>query len=344
LNYIQNKRYYMNVNKFLKPKVVKVEEIGINKSKITLEPLERGFGYTLGNALRRILLSSMIGCAPIEVNIKGVLHEYCTKIGIKEDIIDILLNIKNINFILEDKDEIVLNLKKSGSGVVRASDIELTSSVKIVNPDTVIAHLNDQGDLDMLIKISKGRGYESSTFRNKKEDEQKVGWLQLDASYSPINSVSYKVENARVEKRTDLDKLILELETNGTINPEEAVRQSAQILLDQLCIFFNLKIKKPEEEKKIEEDIDPMLLRSVDELEFTVRSANCLKTENIYYIGDLIRKTEIELLKTPNLGKKSLNEIKDILASRNLFLGTKVKNWPPKKIQEQVDMGLKDET
>jgi len=334
----------MNINKFLKPKVVKVEEIGTNKSKITLEPLERGFGYTLGNALRRILLSSMIGSAPIEVNIKGVLHEYCTKIGVKEDIVDILLNIKNINFILNDIDEVVLSLKKSGGCIVKASDIEHHNNVKIINPNAIIAHLNDQAELDMLIKVSKGRGYESSSLRNKKDNNLKIGWLQLDASYSPINSVSYKVENARVEKRTDLDKLVLELETNGTINPEEAVRQSAQILLDQLCIFFNLKIKKPEEEKKIEDDIDPMLLRSVDELEFTVRSANCLKTENIYYIGDLIRKTEIELLKTPNLGKKSLNEIKDILASRNLFLGTKLKNWPPKKIQEQVDIGLKDET
>lgn len=335
----------MNINKFLKPKVVKVEEVGNNKSRITLEPLERGFGYTLGNALRRILLSSMVGFAPTEVNIKGVLHEYCTKIGVKEDIINILLNIKNINFILEDRDEVTLNLKKSGSCIVKASDIELPSNVKIINPEIEIAHLNEKGELDMLIKVSKGRGYESSHNRNKEEEEKnKVGWLQLDASYSPINSVSYKVENARVEKSTNLDKLILELETDGTINPEEAVRQSAQILLDQLCIFFNLKIKKPEEEKKIENHIDPMLLRSVDELEFTVRSANCLKTENIYYIGDLIRKTEIELLKMPNLGKKSLNEIKDVLSSRNLFLGTKLKNWPPKKIVEKENLELKNET
>jgi len=334
----------MNINKFLKPKVVKVEEVGQNKSRITLEPLERGFGYTLGNALRRILLSSMIGFAPTEVNINGILHEYCTKIGIKEDIINILLNIKNINFILEDKDEIVLKLQKSGSCVVKASDIELPSNVKIVNPDVVIANLNEKAELDMLIKVAKGRGYESSANRKDIEERKKIGWLQLDASYSPINNVSYKVENARVEKRTDLDKLILELETDGTINPEEAVRQSAQILLDQLCIFFNLRIKKAEEEKKVEDEFDPLLLRSVDELEFTVRSANCLKTENIYYIGDLIQKTEIELLKMPNLGKKSLNEIKDILTSRNLFLGTKLKNWPPKKIKEQDNIGLKNET
>lgn len=324
----------MNIDKFLKPNVVKVEQIGTNRSKITLEPLERGFGYTLGNALRRILLSSMTGFSPTEVNIKGILHEYCSKVGIKEDIVNILLNIKNINFVLEDKEEVILKLKKSGSSLVTAADIELTSNVKILNPDVKIAHLNEKGELDMLIKVSKGRGYESSDSRQYKE-EKKVGWLQLDASYSPINSVSYKVENARVEKRTDLDKLILELETNGSINPEEAVRQSAQILLDQLCIFFNLKINKQKEEKKIEENIDPMLLRSVDELEFTVRSANCLKTENIHYIGDLIQKTEIELLKTPNLGKKSLNEIKDILASRNLHLGTKIKNWPPSNIKEQ---------
>jgi len=334
----------MNIDKFLKPKVVKVEEIGKNKSKITLEPLERGFGYTLGNALRRILLSSMIGFAPTEVNIKGILHEYCTKTGVKEDIINILLNIKGINFILEDKDEVILKLNKSGACEVKASDIDLPSNVKILNPDITIANLNEKSELDMLIKVSKGRGYESSSNRINIEERKKIGWLQLDASYSPINNVSYKIESARVEKRTDLDKLILELETNGSINPEEAVRQSAQILLDQLCIFFNLRIKKAEEEKKAEDEFDPMLLRSVDELEFTVRSANCLKTENIYYIGDLIQKTEIELLKTPNLGKKSLNEIKDILASRNLFLGTKIKNWPPKHIKEQDKIGFKNET
>merc|ERR1711990_564184 len=222
--------------------------------------------------------------------------------------------------------------------------IELPSNVKILNPDITIANMNEKSELDMLIKVSKGRGYESSTQRYDIDQKKKVGWLQLDASYSPINNVSYKVENARVEKRTDLDKLVLELETNGTINPEEAVRQSAQILLDQLCIFFNLKIKKPEEEKKVEITFDPILLRSVDELEFTVRSANCLKTENIHYIGDLIQKTEIELLKTPNLGKKSLNEIKDILASRNLYLGKKLKNWPPEKLKELDNTGLKNET
>jgi len=334
----------MNINELLKPKVVKVEEISENKSKITLEPLERGFGYTLGNALRRILLSSMVGSAPIEVNIKGVLHEYCTKTGVQEDIINILLNIKNINFILQDKDEVILSLKKSGSCIVKASDIDLPSNVKIINPDVEIANLNEKGELDMLIKIARGRGYEAASQRKNKEERKNIGWLQLDASYSPINNISYKVENARVEKRTNLDKLILELETNGTIDPEEAVRQSAQILLNQLCIFFNLKIKKTEEEKKVEDTFDPMLLRSVDELEFTVRSANCLKTENINYIGDLIQKTEIELLKTPNLGKKSLNEIKDILSSRNLYLGSKLKNWPPKTLKEQSNTGLNNET
>ena len=334
----------MDMNQFLKPKVVKVEEIGTNKSKITLEPLERGFGYTLGNALRRILLSSMVGSAPTEVNIKGILHEYSTKIGIEEDIINILLNIKNINFILPDKNEVILKLKKSGKCVVTASDIELPNDVIIVNPKALIAHLNENGDIDMMIKVKKGRGYESSSQREYMDEKKHVGWLQLDASYSPINNVSYKVENARVEKRTNLDKLILELETNGTINPEEAVRQAAQILLDQLCIFFNLKINKDIEEKKVEDSFDPMLLRSVDELEFTVRSANCLKTENIHYIGDLIQKTEMELLKTPNLGKKSLNEIKDILASRNLFLGKKLKNWPPEQLKNLDNTGLKNET
>lgn len=335
----------MKINQFLKPKVVKIEEISTNKSKITLEPLERGFGYTLGNALRRILLSSMTGCAPIEVNIKGILHEYCTKIGIKEDIINILLNIKNINFILENRDEVILKLKKSGDCVIKASDIELPHDVTITNPDTIIANLNKLGEIDMLIKVVRGRGYEIADQRKKNKDEKKnIGWLQLDASYSPIINVSYKIENARVEKRTNLDKLILELETNGTINPEESVRQAAQILLDQLCIFFNLKIKKETEEKKIENKFDPMLIRSVDELEFTVRSANCLKTENIHFIGDLIQKTEIELLKTPNLGKKSLNEIKDILASRKLSLGTKLKNWPPKKLKEKNVTGLENET
>ncbi len=319
---------------FLTPQLIQVEEFDKCHSKVVLEPLERGFGHTLGNALRRILLSSMPGCAVEEVEIDGVVHEYSTIEGVQEDVIEIILNLKGLAVILNGKDEVVLNLSKNGKGPVTAGDITLEQNVEIVNPEHLICNLNENGAINMHIKIGVGRGYVPIDARvNLDEDTRSVGKLMLDASYTPVNRVTYSVENARVEQRTDLDKLILELETNGTIEPEEAIRQAATILQHQLSVFVDLQndaIKEPEEQ---EDKIDPILLRPVDDLELTVRSANCLKAENIYYIGDLIQRTEVELLKTPNLGKKSLTEIKDVLASKGLSLGLRLENWPPSSLK-----------
>jgi len=322
------------VNEFLTPRHIQVEEMTNTHAKVTLEPLERGFGHTLGNALRRILLSSMPGAAIVEVEIDGVLHEYSTIEGVQEDVIEILLNLKGVAVKLHDRDEVILTLTKSGAGVVTAADIQLDHGVDIANPEHVIAHLAKGSELKMTLKVSSGRGYETVESRNQNEEDTKaIGKLQIDATYSPVQRISYSVDNARVEQRTDLDKLVIELETNGTIDPEEAIRRSATILQQQLAIFVDLKNEEVVEQQAEEEEIDPILLRPVDDLELTVRSANCLKAENIYYIGDLIQRTEVELLKTPNLGKKSLTEIKDVLASRGLSLGMRLENWPPASLR-----------
>lgn len=318
---------------FLRPRQIKVESQGETNAKVVLEPFERGFGHTLGNALRRILLSSMPGCAVVDVEIDGVLHEYTTIEGVQEDVIDILLNLKSLFVTLEDKDEAYLSLQKTGTGPVLASDITELSGVEIVNPDHVICNLNNNSSISMNIHIRRGRGYEAANSRSFPEgEEQPIGRLQIDASYSPMRTVAYTVDSARVEQRTNLDKLILEVETNGTIEPEEAIRRAATILQEQLSAFVELKDENDIEPVEEEPEVDPILLRPVDDLELTVRSANCLKTENIHYIGDLIQRTEVELLKTPNLGKKSLTEIKDVLASRGLSLGMRLENWPPASI------------
>lgn len=324
------------VKEFLKPRLIDVQRLGHNRARIILEPLERGFGHTLGNALRRVLLSSMPGCAVTEARIEGVLHEYTTKEGLQEDIIDIMLNLKGIEFKLEGRDEVELKLLKQGEGKITAGDFELPHDVQIVNPNHVIAHMTKQGNLDMTVRVVRGRGYEPVSARQTIEEESNsIGWLQVDSSFSPVKRVNYSVENARVEKRTDLDKLILELETNGTIEPEEAIRRAADILVDQMSVFVELKSDKQKGPVPRQAEVDPLLLRPVDDLELTVRSANCLKAENIYYIGDLIQKTEVELLKTPNLGKKSLTEIKDILAIKGLSLGMRLENWPPQDLLEE---------
>ena len=317
---------------FLKPRNIDVETIGSNHAKVIMEPFERGYGHTLGNALRRILLSSMAGYAPTEVQITGVVHEYSAIDGVREDVVDILLNLKGVVFKLHNRDEVVLTLRKQGPGVVTAADIELSHDVEIINPNHVIANLTDNGRLEMQLKVEKGRGYVPGNLRSFADDHARtVGRIVLDASYSPIRRVSYTVESARVEQRTDLDKLVLDIETNGVISPEEAVRQSARILMDQLSVFAALEgsTETIEAPARGTPQIDPILLRPVDDLELTVRSANCLKAENIYYIGDLIQRTENELLKTPNLGRKSLNEIKEVLAARGLTLWMKLENWPP---------------
>jgi len=299
-----------------------------------MQPFERGFGHTLGNALRRILLSSMDGFAPTEVSITGVLHEYSTLDGIQEDVVDVLLNIKGIIFKLHGRNEVRLRLKKSGSGVVLASDIELPHDAEVINPNHIICHLSDNADIEMEIKVEKGRGYQSVVGRKKSGNENNIGSIQLDASFSPIARVSFDVEPARVEQRTDLDRLVLDIETDGSLEPEEAVRSAARILIDQMAVFADLQGTPVEEVEEVAPPIDPILLRPVDDLELTVRSANCLKAEDIYYIGDLIQRTETELLKTPNLGRKSLNEIKEVRASKGLTLGSKLEAWPPVNLEK----------
>jgi DNA-directed RNA polymerase subunit alpha len=316
-------------NSFLKPRIIDVQTVAPFHAKVTMEPFERGYGHTLGNALRRVLLSSMPGYAPTEVKISGVLHEYSTIDGVREDVVDILLNLKGIVLKLHNRDESVLNLKKQGECVVTAGDIEVSHDVEIINPEHIIAHIAPGGKLDMQIKVESGRGYVPATTRALAKEGRTIGNILVDASFSPVKRVSYAVESARVEQRTDLDKLIMDIETNGVVEPEEAIRYAARVLVDQLSLFADLKgTPAPIEQPKMPQ-VDPILVRPVDDLELTVRSANCLKAENIYYIGDLIQRTETELLKTPNLGRKSLNEIKEVLAVRGLTLGMKLENWPP---------------
>ncbi len=318
----------------LKPKSINVEQVAQHRARVELEPFERGYGHTLGNALRRVLLSSMVGFAPTEVTIAGVLHEYSSIDGVQEDVVGILLNLKGVVFKLHNRDEVTLSLRKDGEGVVVAGDIQTPHDVEIVNPGHVIANLSHGGKLDMQIKVEKGRGYVPGNVRRYGDEPAKsIGRIVLDASFSPVKRVSYTVESARVEQRTDLDKLVLDVETNGAVTAEDAVRASAKILVEQLMAFAQLEggelaaFDAPAPRSSTQ--FDPILLRPVDELELTVRSANCLKAENIYYIGDLIQRTENELLKTPNLGRKSLNEIKEVLASRGLTLGMKLDAWPP---------------
>lgn len=332
-------------NEFLKPRSISVQDLGHYHARVVLEPLERGFGHTLGNALRRILLSSMPGSAVVKAQIDGVLHEYTSIEGVQEDVIEILLNLKGVAIVMhgENRGEVELTLEKSGVGPVTAGDIALDHDVEIINPDHVIAHLTQDRSIKINLTVAQGRGYEAVTSRKIASELEgtssaSIGHLQLDSSFSPVRRVSYMVESARVEGRTDLDKLVIDLETNGTIDPEEAIRRAATILANQLSVFVDLKGEERPQERQKEVGIDPILLRPVDELELTVRSANCLKAENIYYIGDLIQRSEMELLKTPNLGKKSLTEIKDVLASKGLSLGMKLEGWPPPGFDDQKDV------
>jgi DNA-directed RNA polymerase subunit alpha len=327
-------------NNLLKPKSISVEQLGPNRAKVALEPFERGYGHTLGNALRRVLLSSMPGFAATEVTIAGVLHEYSSIDGVQEDVVNILLNLKGVVFKLHNREEVTLSLRKDSEGVVTAADIQTPHDVEIINPGHVIANLSHGGKLDMQIKVEKGRGYVPGSMRRYSDEPNKsIGRIVLDASFSPVRRVSYTVESARVEQRTDLDKLVVEIETNGAVTAEDAVRASAKILVEQLAVFAQLEGSELDAftapAPRGNTQFDPILLRPVDELELTVRSANCLKAENIYYIGDLIQRTENELLKTPNLGRKSLNEIKEVLASRGLTLGMKLESWPPASLEKR---------
>ncbi len=327
-------------NSLLKPKTISVEQLAPNRAKVSLEPFERGYGHTLGNALRRVLLSSMLGFAPTEVTIAGVVHEYSSIDGVQEDVVNILLNLKGVVFKLHNREEVTVSLRRDTPGAVTAADIQTPHDLEIVNPEHVIAHLSVGGKLDMQIKVEKGRGYVPGNMRRYGDEPNKtIGRIVLDASYSPVKRVSYTVESARVEQRTDLDKLVIEIETNGAILAEDAVRASAKILVEQLAVFAQLEGSElaafDSPAPRSNTQFDPILLRPVDELELTVRSANCLKAENIYYIGDLIQRTENELLKTPNLGRKSLNEIKEVLASRGLTLGMKLESWPPASLEKR---------
>ncbi len=328
-----------SLSDFLKPSIVNVQVFNNHHAKVTLEPLERGFGHTLGNALRRILLSSITGTAVVEVQIEGVLHEYSAIEGVQEDVIDILLTLKGVSFLMHSKQEVELVLEKKGEGPVTAGDITLDHDVEVVNPDHVIANLTKKGEIKMKLKICSGKGYQPANRRADEDEATVIGRLSVDASFSPVSRVSYAVENARLEQRTDLDKLVVELETDGSLDPEQAIRTAATILQDQLSSFVDLQTRQETSAVAEEPDVDPILLRPVDDLELTVRSANCLKAEQIYYIGDLIQCTEVELLKTPNLGKKSLTEIKSILATKGLSLGMRLENWPPASLTDQREDG-----
>lgn len=318
------------LEQLLTPRLVDIKKINDFNSRVTLEPLERGFGHTLGNALRRILLSSMPGAAITEVQIDGVLHEYSTIEGVREDVLEILLNLKEVAVKLNEAQSAELTLSKKGPAVVTAGDIQLNHATEVMNKDLVIAHLSEGAELSMTLKVEKGMGYRAAT--QTSEEDNSIGVLKLDASFSPVKTVSYEVQNARVEQRTDLDKLILNVLTDGTLDPEDAIKQAATVLHYQLVAFVDLKHKEIEVQEEEESEFDPIYLQPVDDLELTVRSANCLKAEQIYYIGDLVQRSESSLLKTPNLGKKSLQEIKDVLAQRGLGLGTKLDNWPPSSL------------
>ena len=324
----------MQATSLLKPRIIDVQTLSPVHARVVMEPFERGYGHTLGNALRRILLSSMPGSAPTEVNIEGVLHEYSTLDGVREDVVDLMLNLKGVVLKMHNRGEAILTLSKQGEGVVTAGDIEAGHDIEIINPEHVIAHVAPGGKLEMQIKVESGRGYVPANVRPADSETKGIGRIMIDASFSPIRRVAYSVESARVEQRTDLDKLIMDIETNGAIEPEEAIRYAARVLMEQLSVFADLEGTPIAVEAPRPSQVDPILLRPVDDLELTVRSANCLKAENIYYIGDLIQRTETELLKTPNLGRKSLNEIKEVLASRGLTLGMKLENWPPMGLEK----------
>jgi DNA-directed RNA polymerase subunit alpha len=324
----------------LRPRGISAEKLGPNRAKVVVEPLERGFGHTLGNALRRVLLSSIPGCAIIEVEIDGVLHEYTSLEGLQEDVIEVLLNLKDVAIRMHNVEETTLSLNRKGSGVVKAGDITVDHNVEIVNPDHVICHLTKDAALNMRLRVARGVGYQPATARRRPDEEARpIGRLQLDATFCPVRRVAFEVDSARVEQRTDLDKLILDIETNGTVDAEDAVRKAADILADQLSLFGDFTRREAAGAKPASGGVDPVLLRPIDDLELTVRSANCLKAESIYYIGDLIQKTEVELLKTPNLGKKSLTEIKEVLAQRGLSLGMKLENWPPAGLTHGMQTG-----
>jgi DNA-directed RNA polymerase subunit alpha len=314
--------------------VITPGEDGRRVATLVAEPLERGFGVTLGNALRRVLLSSLQGAAIVSVQIDGVLHEFSSIAGVREDVTDIILNIKSVAIKMQGESSKRLTLRKQGPGIVRAGDITVTGDVQILNPDLMICSLDDGAELRMEFTVKSGKGYVPAD-RNRSEDSP-IGLVPVDSLFSPVKKVSYRVENTREGQILDYDKLIMTIETNGGVSPEDAVSYAARIVQDQLEVFVNFEEPRREEEKTAMPELafNPALLKKVDELELSVRSANCLKNDNIVYIGDLIQKSESEMLRTPNFGRKSLNEIKEVLATMGLHLGMDVQGWPPENIEE----------
>jgi len=325
-----------NWQELIRPSKLEVQAGRDRRRVATLvaEPLERGFGTTLGNALRRILLSSLQGAAVTSVQIDGVLHEFSSIAGVREDVTDMVLNIKEIALSMQGEGPKRLVLRKEGPGVVKAGDIQQTGDIHVLNPEHVICTLDEGADVRMEFTVATGKGYVPSE-RNRPEDAP-IGLIPVDSIYSPVKRVSYKIENTREGQVLDYDKLIMTVETDGSMSPEDAVAYAARILQDQLSIFINFAepSKVVIEEARPELEFNAALLKKVDELELSVRSANCLKNDNIIYIGDLIQKSEAEMLRTPNFGRKSLNEIKEVLAQMGLHLGMEVPNWPPENIEE----------
>lgn len=327
---------YRNWTELIKPRTIEMVGSGDLKRKATLvaEPLERGFGITLGNALRRVLLSSLQGAAVTSVRIEGVLHEFSSIPGVLEDVTDIILNIKGLALRYHGSGTKTITLGVSKEGPATAGMMETGSDIEVLNPDHLIATLNKSGKLDITMTVNSGKGYLRAA--QTPEEAAAIGEISIDASYSPVKRVAYRVESARVGQQTDYDKLIMEIETNGVVSPEDALALAAKILQDQLNPFINFE-DVPIQEIRGEESApkwNPYLFRKVDELELSVRSANCLKNDDIVYIGDLVQKTEAEMLKTPNFGRKSLNEIKEVLEEMNLSLGMKLDSWPPENLEE----------
>ena len=336
--------YQKSSKDLIRPKRLEVEKETLTPfyGKFTAEPFERGFGITIGNSLRRILLSSLQGAAIASVKIDGVLHEFSTIPGVKEDVTEIVLNLKEVRLKLHTEGPKTIRVKAEGPKVLKAGDILTGDAVEILNPDHYLATLSRDGKLSMEMVVKMGRGYVPAE-RNK-EETQPIGTVPMDAIFSPIKKVNYTVTNARVGQITDYDKLTLEVWTDGSLNPEEAVAHAAKILKDQLFIFITFEEEEEaemaySEDEEEKESFNENLLRSVDELELSVRSANCLKHANIKLIGDLVQKTEAEILATKNFGRKSLNEIKEILTEMGLSLGMKLDNWPPKKSEEEMESG-----
>lgn len=323
-----------NWQELIKPTKLDIASEDAHVASVIAEPLERGFGLTLGNALRRVLLSSLQGAAITAIQIDGVLHEFSSIAGVREDITDFVLNVKEIALRMEDEGPKRLTLSKQGPGAVTAGDINITGDIEILNPELVLCHLDDGAEINIEFTVNTGKGYVPAD-RNRPEDAP-IGFIPVDALFSPVRRVSYKVEATREGQVLDYDKLTLTIETNGAATPEDAVAFAARILQDQLSVFVNFEepVKEKAPDAVPELAFNPALLKKVDELELSVRSANCLKNDNIVYIGDLIQKSEAEMLRTPNFGRKSLNEIKEVLAQMGLHLGMDVANWPPENIDD----------